>query len=185
MSKKYILKRQKNPKAEGYVRLIVGILLAICAIITVLGLVYSQTKKPNDLEYVKGKVSKVVSVAEHSQLKKGTGSKFKTKIKVYDCNIVIEYAVNGQMYETNYLAKDRENVIKEGNALYVGVSTSNPSKVYSISETKNSFINSGAAYYIGAGILVVVSIILIVTGIKTIKVSRKNIIHGIKGRKKK
>lgn len=173
MKKKHPNKKQPKPKAEGYVRLIIGILLIICVIASAIALVSSEMKKPKDAEYFKGEVSKVISVEEHHDLKKKAGSKWAVKTKVYDCNVIIEYAVNGQIYKYNYVARDNKTAIKEGNTFYVEVSPRSPQKVYAISATDNPIMNSEAIYYICDGIFGIVSIILIVTGLKAVKEGKK------------
>ena len=167
MSRRNSISGQMSPKAQAYLRLALGAIGVIAMIFTLIGTITKEAKKPDDAEYFEGEVTKVLSVTtDYKRKKKSNGTK--KKVKVYDCSVIIEYDVNGQTYEYNYVANDRSSAIKVGNTFYVEVSPSNPNKVYSVSATKNSFMNT-TMKYIFPGLIGLVSIILLVSGLKAVK----------------
>ena len=157
-----------SPKAQAYLRLGLGVFGILAMIFSVIGVIRTESKKPDDAEYFKGEVTKVISTNTDYKITKKKKNGIKKKTTVYDCSVIIEFDVNGQTYEYNYLANDRTSPIKVGETFYVEVSPSNPDKVYSVSGTKNSFFNK-TMKYIFPGLIGLVSIILLVSGLKAVK----------------
>lgn len=165
-------RQQMDPKAQAYLSLVLGAIVVIIGIVMAIFFVSSEAKKPDDVEYFKGKVTKVISENVDYQTKKKSNGKRK-KVKVYDCEVMIEYQVNDQTYSYQFFDNDRKSPIRVGATFYLEISPSDPNHIYSVNSTSNKFTNN-IVKYIAVIILGGVGIAFTISGVKGIKKLRAN-----------
>lgn len=134
-----------SPKMQAIIYIVVGIVFVGIALFSLISSVSADAKKPDDAEFFKGKVTEVLSVDTDYKRKSTTGKKKKV-VTVYDCHVIVEYEVNGQVYEHQHFADDRDTPSKVGDTYYVEVSPAEPEKVYTVSASSSTFARSTLKY---------------------------------------
>ncbi len=153
-------------KLIGNGLIIIGILFMLAGIGITVFLSSLEKDIPDDAQWCKAVVSEVLSVKE--QVKKVESSnKIKRDEITYDCDVILEYDVEGEKQKISYFVEGSYDLLDVGDIYYVNVSPSNPTKIHVFSkEPDDSFIEIGLIF------IAVVGFITIIVGLVVKKLAK-------------
>lgn len=115
---------------KGVIITFVCIILVLSAIAIINFTKFKDNSGPDGTEWVDGKVISVTTTSERVNPEKN--------VVVYDCEVVIQYKVDGRMYERNCRLTDSSTPIFMGDTYYVCVYEDDPTNIYHISTSKGN-----------------------------------------------
>ena len=135
--------------------IVFGSFFACIAIVILAARLISKSNQPDDVKWYRASVSELIAVEEKVKVRKSS-SKRKHYETVYDCDVFLEYEIDGATYTTRYSINDSSYKISGGQEFYVQVSPSNPSKIYMIStEPSETAINVVVIVFGVIGVLII------------------------------
>ena len=153
-------------KLIGNGLIIIGILFMLAGIGITVFLSSLEKDTPDDAKWYKAVVSEVVSVKEQVKKVESSNKIYRDEI-TYDCDILLEYEVDGEKQKISYFVDGSQDLLDEGDVYYVKVSPSNPTKIYVFSkEPDDSFIEIGLIF------IAVVGLITVIVGIVVKKLAK-------------
>ena len=163
----YRSKTNINNKIFGYFFAIMGVIPIIIMISIIVLVNVGDSKIPDDAKWYTGWIKEVTHMESRYEWEEDSdGDEY--RVKVYDCEAILEYEVDAQSYLYKYSVTGRNKPLQEGEFFYVKVSPNNPDKVYKISNTK-----SNVGIYLGAAVFGVVGIIFVIIGLSTVRSGSK------------
>ena len=163
----YKSKANVNNKIFGYLFAFFGVIPIIIMIALIAIESIGKSKIPDDAMWYTGWIKEVTHMESRYEWEEDSdGDEY--RVKVYDCEAILEYEVEGQTYLYEYSVEGREKPLYEGEFFYVKVTPSNPDTVYAISNTK-----SNIGFYLGAGVFGLVGVIFVIIGLCIVRNASK------------
>lgn len=156
-----------NNKLVGYIFALMGSLSIGVMIIVIILAVKSEAEIPDSAKWYMGQVSEVISVESDIEwVEDSDGDEY--SVKVYDCEVIIQYEVDGQIYVCRHKFNNNDQPAMKGDGYYVKVSPDNPERVYKVSADKGDY-----GIYLGASIFGVVGLIFVIIGLSIVMSGKK------------
>lgn len=136
-----------------------------------------EKNMPDDVQWYKATVAEVVKVDEKLE-KTNSTNKRKTYRTVYDCQVYLEYEVEGEVQKIPYNINGSYDRVRTGAEYYVKVSPSEPTKVHVFSkEPDDSMIIEliGPIVLAGFGVFAIIGSIIVKKFAKDAKVVEKKV----------
>ena len=146
--------KNRKDRSPDYGMLILGLFCLAIVIFFFCIKFLSDKRMPGDAKWYRAEVKQVVSVRESREIEVDTKGRQNIKTFFY-CTVILQYEVDGTIYNRNYESKEDNGPIKVGEDFYLKISPKNPKNVYQITKYAEGERDYYIVLVVGLGIVAI------------------------------